>query len=203
MTMPDFNALNPRRDLPPIIGLSGYARSGKDTVGSILQSLYGYQQDSFASTIKDGMYRLNPMVPVGPRSTRTIRELVDMYGWDNTKEIDHKHPQSPRALLQRFGTEVGRDMFGENFWVDQTLRRFRRGGFVPTVITDVRFINEANAITNEGGIVVRIERPGVEAANTHASETGLDDWLFEHVITNDGSLTDLQGEVMALMGDLG
>lgn len=196
--IPDFNALNPPQgDLPPIIGLSGYARSGKDTVGSMLTGLYGYHPESFASTLKAALYLLNPMIPFDG----TVRALVDHVGWDEAKT---RYPESDlgiRALLQRIGTEVGRDLFGEDFWVEQTFKRIDAQD-QRTVITDVRFINEAMAIKDRGGLVVRIERPGVEAANDHPSETALDDWNFDHTIFNDRGLTDLQGEIMLLLKDV-
>lgn len=54
------------------------------------------------------------------------------------------------------------------------------------VITDVRLRSEAQAIVDRGGIVIRIERPGVGPANGHHSETELDDWPFDMTVVNDG-----------------
>jgi len=59
------------------------------------------------------------------------------------------------------------------------------------VITDTRFPNEAKAIKDAGGIVIRVDRPGVKAVNTHPSETALDDWNFDYKIMNGSDIASL------------
>lgn len=59
------------------------------------------------------------------------------------------------------------------------------------IVRDVRFSdNEAPAIKNRGGIIVKIERPGVERGS-HASETSMDGWEFDYIIQNDGTFEEL------------
>jgi dephospho-CoA kinase len=89
-----------------IIGLSGYAQSGKDTVAELLCLNYGFKRISFALPMRDAIYTLNPLV----EGTNRIVDLVDEYGWDVAKA----NPEV-RRLLQVFGTDVGRKMFNENF----------------------------------------------------------------------------------------
>lgn len=169
--------------------MSGYAQSGKDTSAKFLIEL-GYKRVAFADTLRDALYALNPVVELDweqedPRFNamgERVQEVVDKYGWDNAKvgvpEI--------RALLQRLGTEVGRNLFGENFWVDQAFRKVDG----PTVFTDCRFPNEAEAIKAAGGEIWRIVRPGTSPVNAHPSETALDGWSFDRYIMNGG--TDLE-----------
>jgi dephospho-CoA kinase len=45
-----------------IIGLSGYAQSGKDTVAELLCLNYGFKRIAFADAIREGVVRLNPML---------------------------------------------------------------------------------------------------------------------------------------------
>jgi len=59
------------------------------------------------------------------------------------------------------------------------------------IITDTRFPNEAQAIKNAGGIIIRVDRPGFSAINAHPSETALDDWEFDYRIGNASDLTSL------------
>jgi hypothetical protein len=68
------------------------------------------------------------------------------------------------------------------------------------IITDVRFPNEAQAIKDRGGIIIRIERPGGEShcGGAHASETALDDYDFDIVINNDGTIDELIDKVKQL-----
>ena len=72
------------------------------------------------------------------------------------------------------------------------------------IITDVRFPNEAQAIKDRGGIVIRVNRLDVDKFTTnfpqtlHPSETALDDYKFDHVIDNNGSLEELIGKIKQL-----
>jgi len=171
-----------------IIGLSGYAQSGKDTVAELLCLNYGFKRISFALPMRDAIYTLNPLV----ESTNRVDDLVDEYGWDVAKA----HPEV-RRLLQVFGTEVGRNIFGENFWIDQAFKRAAE--YERVVFSDVRFPNEARAIQEKGGDVWRINRHNHTAVNKHTSEHAMDNFMFKHVIYNDGTLNDLSDEVFMLM----
>jgi hypothetical protein len=175
-----------------IIGLSGYARSGKDTAADRLVSNHGFSQYSFAAPMKEAMYILNPIVGSDNIGTFKYKNLVDTYGLDKAKE---SYPEI-RRLLQVFGTEVGRSMFGENFWVDLALNRIKEDN---AVISDVRFKNEADAIKKSGGQVWRINRFGVGPVTDHSSEIDLDDYNFDHIIDNDYSVSDLNNLIDMLL----
>lgn len=178
-----------------IVGLSGWARSGKDTVADYLVAEHGYTKLSVASPMKEALYRLNPRITVNDVVNTSLRVGIDVYGWDGIKE------RSPdiRGLIQRFGTEVGRDMFGEDFWVDYALRNVPDGSRV--VVSDVRFPNEANAIKELGGTVWRISRDGVYAANDHISEHALDEYTFDGKLHNSGTIEYLQDLVKGTILD--
>ena len=86
-----------------IIGLSGYARSGKDTVAELLGLNYGFKRISFALPMRDALYRLNPIVKgsiVGEELR--LAEYVDHFGWEDAKALPEV-----RRLLQVFG-KIGR-----------------------------------------------------------------------------------------------
>lgn len=171
-----------------LIGLSGYARSGKDTAAELLCLNYEFNRLSFADPMRDAMYKLNPLVD----GTTRLADLVDDYGWDVAKSKDEA-----RRLLQVFGTEVGREMFGQNFWIDQVFKQVEGPGRF--VVADVRFPNEADAIKARGGTVIRINRHNLSAVNGHKSEHAMDNYMFNHVIYNDGTLDDLANNVFELM----
>lgn len=174
-----------------IIGLSGYAGSGKDTVAKILVEDYGYKRIAFADPIRDAVYILNPIV----KEEFRVQGLVDAYGWDVAK---NEYPEV-RRLLQVFGSELGREKFGNAFWVNQALFGISNADS-NIVITDVRFPNEASAIKMyEKAQVWRVTRPGVQPVNTHVSETALDSFSFDHTIVNDAGLTDLQQTIKLLL----
>lgn len=177
------------------IGLSGWARSGKDTVADFLVKNKGYSKVSFADPMREALLRLSPDITYGDMRgvplNSVIREASD---WELVKEFS---PQI-RPLMQRLGTEVGREMFGQNFWVDLAIDRIPDGSKV--VFADVRFPNEAQAVKNLGGQVWRIMREGVLPANDHISEHALNDYHdFDELILNDGSLADLEAKVKNIL----
>jgi hypothetical protein len=170
-----------------IIGLSGYAQSGKNTVADILVDHHGFIQLAFADAIREFVYQINPMVACSP--TGYLQDLVNFKGWDEAKQ----EPQV-RRLLQDTGA-AGRNMIDEYLWVALTLSQIKDPQDGRYVITDVRFPNEASAISSQGGQLWRIERPGVDAVNDHISETALDAWIFDETIVNDGSIEDLKKKI--------
>lgn len=172
---------------PNIIGLAGYAQSGKDTVASILIEEYGYRRMAFADKIRAILYDLNPDV-----EGLDLKFFVDNDGWDETKSI----PQV-RKLLQDLGVAV-RSHIHPDVWVSAVLDHIHPAEKV--VITDVRFINEADYITRMGGQLWRVIRPGVGAVNDHISEHDLND-LDLTTILNNGTLEDLKDMVRFRMGN--
>jgi hypothetical protein len=98
--------------------------------------------------------------------------------------------QTFRQFLQRYGTESHRDVFGEDFWVDQTLPT---DGYYPgrkIVVTDVRFDNEYNRIKELNGVVVRVYREGIEPGiDPHPSENY--NFIADYNIFNNDGLDEL------------
>lgn len=181
-----------RVPLPHTVALTGFARSGKDTVAEILGRGWGYQRLALADPLRDGLYALNPIVFADAYGhVYRVKDVVDECGWDEAK----KRPEV-RTLLQRMGTEFGRKVFGDDIWVDTLLAK---ADALPSgtrvVVTDCRFDNEARRLGQAGALVVRVTRPGVGPVNDHASDRGLSDMLVDYEIVNDGTLDDLAGKV--------
>jgi hypothetical protein len=168
-----------------IIGLSGYAQSGKDTIADYLVKQHGFTKISFADPIRQALILLDPKVTIADMQGVPLSTAVAGLGWENVKA------DSPdvRGLMQRMGTEVGRELFGKNFWVNQAMAKAVEHPRV--VFADVRFENEAKSILEASGAVWRVSKPGVYAANGHISETSLDNYAFSKEIYNSGSLEDL------------
>lgn len=176
-----------------VLGMSGWARAGKDTAADHLVANYGFTKMSFAEPMKDALAALNPKVDISGYYMPLATGLKLVGGWEGIKA----HSTEVRPLLQRFGTEVGRNMFGENFWVDAAISRIPDGGKV--VFADVRFPNEADAIKELNGQVWRVRREGFGAANDHISEHALDSYGFDHLLDNAGTLEDLYEIVDAII----
>ena len=146
-----------------IIGIGGYAQSGKDTLASLLIEHVGFERDAFADTLKKILYATNPSINIDGQYV-TLQSVVDEIGWDEAKT---RHPEV-RKLQQRMGTEGGRTHIHEDIWAKVVLEFHTHGPRL--AIPDTRFRNEADLIHRSGGYVVRIDRDGVGPANDHASE---------------------------------
>lgn len=190
-----------------LIGICGRKRHGKDSVGRILRDTHGFRLTAFADPVK--------------------RVAMDVYGlsWEQCygdgpekEAVDPNWGLSPRVIMQRIGTEVGRSIHPDT-WVKHTLDNIRSAadgeGFVerddvgrrfnripPTVastlwvVTDVRFPNEATAIRAAGGRVVKVVRPSLGVpTDEHPSETSVDLIDADVNIVNDGTLDTLRDKV--------
>lgn len=179
-----------------IIGLSGYARSGKDTIADILVSI-GYNKIAFADKLRKALLALNPIISFDTVSNQPIRykEIIDLVGYERAKNL---YPEV-RYLLQRLSTQVGRDIINQNIWVDLLISDIERSLSSNFIISDCRFPNEAAAIKDAGGEIWRVVRPGNEAANQHISEHALEGYAFDHVLLNDGTIEDLSSKVFSLI----
>lgn len=165
-----------------LIGLTGYAQVGKDTLASILVEKYGYRRIAFADTIRTFLYEVNPMVGCSPSGY--LKDLVNLVGWDKAKQ----EPQV-RRLLQDTGV-AARTLLGEDVWISAAL-----ADLDPTekvVVTDVRFKNEAEMIRLLGGQLWRIKRFNTNAVNDHVSEIDLDGYAVDQIFLNNGTLEDLE-----------
>lgn len=165
------------------ICLTGFARSGKDSVAQILTESYGYTRIAFADEVRGDLLKLNPWI-----GCDRLSEIVNDLGWDEAK----KHPEV-RRLLQVYGTEVCREGFGGDCWINRAKAKMEPGKSY--VFTDVRFDNEYQQV---GGILVNVQRPGITPVNDHASETSVT--MKPHfIIKNDGSLSELAVAVSVMM----
>lgn len=156
-----------------IIGLTGYARSGKDSAANWLVEHHGFVKMAFADGVRQMALAIDPMVeqPCDETSVRFFYEryskVLETEGYEQAKSYP-----DVRRLLQRIGTEGGRDIFGANIWVDAVRKRIGELplGSTKVVLSDVRFPNEAKAIKEMGGTVIRLSRPGVGGNDPHPSE---------------------------------
>lgn len=181
-----------------ILGLSGYARSGKDTVAEYLVEKYGFVRMAFADPMREALAKLNPWIDFGGLRI-PLSEALRITDWDGIKD----ESTEIRSLLQRMGTEVGRSMFGEDFWVDYALKKAEESGHERIVFSDVRFPNEAEGIKSfAGNKVWRINRPGTEPANSHISEHALDDYEFDLYINNAHTKQHLFEAIDSLIGNV-
>jgi hypothetical protein len=187
-----------------IIGLTGYAMVGKDTVGQMLVQR-GYTRVSFADAVRELARHVDPFVQgpvwtedntkVFPTGAR-LGTIVDALGWQQAKigsgEI--------RRLLQHLGNGC-RDILGDTVWIEAGMRLAlaitEQGGNV--VITDVRYPNEGAAIRRKGGAVIKIERAGRGPLNDHPSETEVARVKSDYLINNSFDLKTTESDLERIL----
>lgn len=184
----------------PLIGLVGRKRAGKDTVAEALGRHGGYHRLAFADRLKEVVLDINPPISwdmIGYKPKR-IREYVEKFGWEQAK-----YTPEVRRLLQVTGVAV-RQHLDEDAWVRPVMleayARVADGQSV--VVTDVRFPNEYEAFRRGEGVLLRVARPDSDLTDLHVSETSLDGWPCDFILTNDGSLEDLDRKVRQLLEHL-
>ncbi len=200
-----------------IIGLVGFIGSGKGTVGELLAQDHGFIQDSFAAPLKDAVAAIfgwdRELLEGDTKISRDWREIPDEF-WSEK----FQKPFTPRLALQLMGTEAGRNVFHQDLWVASLLNRCSRRT-ESTVVTDVRFKNEVEAIQKADGIIIRVRRgaephwyhtalcanKGNTAAITEMKRLGIHEsewnWIgcyINHAIYNDGALADLRNNIQCL-----
>lgn len=172
-----------------IVGITGRARSGKDTVGRWFASKGAYR-DSFAYPIKKA---ISDMFGFPMEVWEDERKEQPLPGWN----------RSPRYLAQTLGTEWGRDTVCTDCWILALERRLRdsRLWYLPgavVVVTDVRLENEASWIRNNGGTVLHVSRPGADGnvgIAGHRSEGGIEPAACDVAVANDGSIDSLHAKL--------
>ena len=186
-----------------IIGVSGKAQSGKDTVSKMIIYTIWYYSCS-QRLFPFGLDHYNRIYEIIINSnywykTSFANKLKQCLGNILNVRVsqfeDNEFKKSEiewlgitvRELLQKFGTAI-RNEVCDDFWVKACLKDYNKND--NWVISDVRFKSEAKGIKDLEGILLRVNREGAGAGN-HISEIDLDDYSFDYVINNDGSMEDL------------
>jgi len=169
-----------------LVAFTGPAGCGKTTSADILVQ-NGWVRVKFASTLKE--------------MCRAMGMTEQMIEGDQKEKA---HPmfggQTPRHIMQTLGTEWGRKLIHPDLWVGITKAEMQRNldAGHNVVVDDCRFENEAKCIRALGGVIVGVSgRGGI--AGDHESEYGV---VSDYVIDNNGTLEELEHEVLDLIGKI-
>jgi len=136
---------------PRLIGCAGFSRVGKDEACRLL----GGHRLAFADALKADL------APV----------IRDRYGFDPTA-LTPEQKETLRPLFVAHGAAAR--AVDPDIWIRPVEERIRgfydmaaAGQWAPPLVcvTDVRYLNEVNAVLKLGGMVVHITRPGYGPAN--------------------------------------
>lgn len=218
-------------DTPLLVGISGVKRSGKNTAAwsiadwAVSVGLTSFDR-GFADKVKWAFARqfypdMNMITAISWCDRFKEQGHVEIY--DDPDTQIHFDEVSGRDCLAHLGTEVGRDIFGYDFWVDQLLpmqffdaksdwrgQEFNDADIC--TISDLRFDNELARVKYLNGFLIKIrnqeaERAVIEEANAmgreiHRSELGLADELFDVVINNDSTIDELNLRIRHVMNEV-
>ena len=166
-----------------LIGLAGRAGSGKNALADYISATGDYRQDAFAAPIKKGLAQILGI------SIGRLEELK------NSGAIDATLAKSYREMMQTLGTEWGRNIVNSDIWTLLARGRILANNPVVTIMTDVRFDNEADLVHQMGGVIVYIDRPIAmcRQVEKHVSENSLSKKNIDYTIYNNtNNLRDLQ-----------
>lgn len=176
-----------------LIGLCGYARTGKDVVGQHLVRSHGFIRYAKGDLIREAALAMDPYVLGADR----LSAIVERTGWETAKRISEV-----RLFLQNLADGVT-GVLGRDVWSDRLYDIIDSSGMKDEdiVLTRLSLRSEADRVRERGGFVWRIERPGTGPVNSHPNETALDGYAVDATIVNDGSLADLEQSVMSVLTD--
>lgn len=182
-----------------LIGIHGRKQVGKDTIANYLVQEYDFQKIAFADKLEEAVANLfdievDRVDQLKDGGSIPLAEVILQVG-------STEWSFSWREFLQRFGTEMGRNTFGENFWIRLWDEQYRSGSGDYIVVPDVRFENEAIWISGAGGYIIEVTRPGYES-DGHVSEAGIPEDLIDAWIDNNKDIGRLYDDVDQLMEDI-
>lgn len=177
-----------------IILINGLPRAGKDTIADYIVQKYNYKKTAFADELKN----------IICRTFNIDRETLDDYKNMNTELcIDnggrYEEILNFRELLQRFGTEGMKPIFGNDIWAKLTWQNIEDN----TVIPDFRFLCEGpdyidvDIKQKYDIITVLVKDKRDLPLEGHKSDVELyqNNFKFDYTIENTGTLEELYRKV--------
>jgi hypothetical protein len=169
-----------------LLGISGKARSGKDTAARFFCQA-GFRQTAFAE-------------PVKQISATLCHEPLENFHDDVLKEqITELLGMTRRKAMQLVGSEAVKPLFGDDIWTRHLVQRLNSDVYGDkVVVSDVRYDYEAQALLDRGGYIIEMRRAGAGLSGesaTHSSEVGINPDLIDFAVDNNGSVGELKHEL--------
>lgn len=189
--------------------ISGKARHGKDTLGSILKDELNKGKDKYVTVAVANILKEKLKIDFGLTNAQLHGDLKEVPDVRYPKTIEQFQSGAqywtPREFMQYYG-----DFFRSikpTYWVDNLIDYCRLNNIRNAIITDVRFPNEINQFKKEfNGIHVRIQRDidsNIITNSQHCSEVALDNYGdVDYIIKNNGTIDDLINEAKKLKEEI-
>ena len=190
-----------------VIGITGKARSGKDTVAQDIFDLCTRTGKAWVEVRPIALPIKLMMETLLEPFSSSYDDLDDMLYGKSKEYTLAPFGKSPRQMMQTLGTDWGRDMVSKSIWLDlanKEIRCLRKRSLEATipylyVIPDVRFANELEICDT----IINVTRPSdtelAGATATHASETSNFGAAYDYQLRNTGSLDYLSARVRYIL----
>src|SRR6187551_34691 len=169
--------------------------------GYALKQIVSILTGATLSQLEDQEFKKKELLAIWNRSVKEAREWLNLRDKDNwlwlngstdeqiikyANERNFKWTRTYREMMQEIGTEVMRNHFVDDIWVNALMGKYNtnilsidKDGYEHPIypnwiITDMRFPNEAKAIKEAGGLLIRID--GLPRVSNHPSEISLDNY---------------------------
>lgn len=172
------------KELPQIIGISGYKGSGKTTVGNLIGRATRLPVVHLADPIKKIVGKIDPYDSAGILLSTHLE-----IGGEAKAKRDH---DTYRHTLRELGEGV-RDILPA-VWLSALAQDTQ--GMHTVIVPDVRLPIEAEACR----VLINVTRPGIES-DGHSTERDMAGHATHH-LRNDGDLNALAAKVQAIVDDL-
>lgn len=196
-----------------IVGFMGARGAGKDEASKALTA-QGWLPQAFGSGIYDECAEAFnvPRALFGARKTKeTPLAVLMLANCSNSefvtvalKRFDDTvppgadpmlAPRSPRFIMQTWGTEYRRGLYGEDYWTKQVDSKVKQRLDCNHAFTDVREHLEIALVRQYGGALIRIVRPALDVTGqttmTHGSETNIQSVPADLELVNHEGLENL------------
>lgn len=173
-----------------IFCICGKARSGKDTIASI---------------IKKNLQKKGHSVLIAHYADLVKYICKAFFDWNGEKDVNG------RTLLQYVGTDIVRSQ-NQDYWVNfiVDILKFFKNKWEYIIIPDLRFKNELTtmreALKDSDVYCLKIVRDEFDNSLTeeqkkHPSEVELDTIIYDYLIKNNSTLEELEDTVNAVLAE--
>lgn len=206
-----------------ILGLCGFAGSGKDTAADLLVTHAGFRKLAFGDALKAELceafaveastftlreWKATPMDALAFRRctdpayvAHALAHVAAGRRVDVAEEL--AAPRSPRQTMQLWGTQYRRAQ-NRDYWARQVRSTIayhvRELGARRWVLTDCRFENEVSMVRALGGRLWQIKRPGLDGGTSlegqHESATDGSAFKPDAILNNSHEIRHLQQLVL-------
>jgi hypothetical protein len=165
-----------------ILGLRGRRGSGRSTVAAYLMKQHQFERRAFADPLKKSIAAtLNIPYHEIDKWKNDPNRVITVHSIPPTV-ISAQQQLTFRELITRYAEQGHKELFGDDFWVDQVLPTDGFYAGKKIVIPDIHFGNEARRIRHLGGFVVEVI-PGIIRENQHSAD--VDYFLYHTGVTRE------------------